>query len=97
MDFLFIREIIYELATLAYAGATLKIYSVENPMVIQQSMASGEPLVALDVDGVTYLIENGKTGFLLDCGYIESLVEKIMLFLSKKDLRRKFGISDKQY
>ena len=44
------------------------------PRVILEAMALGTPVIASDVDGVSELIENGKSGFLFSPTDTPSLV-----------------------
>ncbi len=66
------------------------------PLVILQAMAAGKAVVAARIGGIPYLIEDSRTGFLVDCGDVKSLAEKIKLLLNNKDLRKKFGENAKQ-
>lgn len=76
----------------------LALSSVEetSPMVIQQAMAAGKPVVGTRVGGIPYLVKNEETGFVIDCGDIKGLAEKIMLLLKDKNLRSKMGQKAKQ-
>lgn len=62
-----------------------------SPMVIQEAMAVGKPVVATRVGGVPYLVDDGQTGFLVESGDIDELAEKILSILSNDGLRSKMG------
>jgi len=57
---------------------------------IAEAMASGVPVIATDVGGVSELIEDEKTGFLLKSGSAEDLTRKIkhLLDLPTDDLKK---------
>ena len=61
------------------------------PMVIAEAMACGKPVVATNICGIPYMIEDGKTGFLFDPGDVQKLAEKILVLLKDKNLRDKMG------
>ena len=65
-------------------------------MVMQQAMAVGKAVVATRVGGIPYFVNDSTTGFLIDCGDVEGLAEKIKLLLSNNDMRSKFGENAKQ-
>lgn len=67
-----------------------------SPMVIQQAMAAGKAVVATRVGGIPFLVEDGKTGFLVDREDIKELARKLKLLLKNEDLRRRFGKRAKQ-
>lgn len=60
-------------------------------MVLQQAMAAGKPVVATRVGGIPCIVEDDKTGFLVEIGNTEDMGEKIRLLLQNTDLRQKFG------
>ena len=76
----------------------LVLFSLQenSPMVIQQAMAAGKPVVAARVGGTPFLIEDGKTGFLVNAKDVKGLAEKIKKLFSNKDLRKKFGENARQ-
>jgi glycosyltransferase involved in cell wall biosynthesis len=69
----------------------LTSYQETAPMVIIQAMAAGKPVVATNVGGVSDLIEDGETGFLINCDDIMGLVDKINLLLGNPEKRRIMG------
>lgn len=54
-------------------------------IVLLEAMASGKPVIA--TKGITYLIEDGKTGLLVNYGDNEELAEKILKLMNNKKLR----------
>jgi len=61
------------------------------PNVVMEAMASGRAVVATDVGDVPYLIEDGKTGFVVQRGDPEMLVERIATLVSDPARCRKMG------
>ncbi len=61
------------------------------PRVIPQAMASGLPVAANAVDGVTEVIEDGKNGFLIPAGNVEMMAEKVVLLLKNPALRKQIA------
>lgn len=56
-----------------------------------EAMACGTPVVASDVGGLSYLVRDGETGFLVPEGNAERFAEKISLLLHDTALRNKMG------
>ncbi|GEM_PF-2912368 len=64
----------------AFSEAYCLILSSKNetaPMVIAEAQAAKTPVIASDVGGVKYMIENGKNGLIYQMGNIQQLKERI--------------------
>jgi glycosyltransferase involved in cell wall biosynthesis len=61
------------------------------PMAVLQAMASGKAIVASNVGGIPYIIDDGINGFLVKRMDANALAEKISLFLKDRTLRKEFG------
>ncbi|MCD6218844.1 glycosyltransferase family 4 protein [Candidatus Calescamantes bacterium] len=61
------------------------------PMSIAESMAAGKPVICTRVGGIPEMVEDGKTGFLIEPGDWHGLAEKISLLLKEGNLRREMG------
>jgi glycosyltransferase involved in cell wall biosynthesis len=59
--------------------------------VLVEAMAAGKPVIAFDASSSPEIVENGKTGFLVPFGDLESFVLKAKLFARDAELRRKMG------
>jgi glycosyltransferase involved in cell wall biosynthesis len=59
------------------------------PNVCIESMAMGVPVVATRISAIPELIENGKTGLLVDPGNPDALAEAMIQALTDADLRQK--------
>jgi glycosyltransferase involved in cell wall biosynthesis len=60
-------------------------------IVCLEAMASGKPVVASNVGGIPFVVEEGKTGLLFESGNIEDLAKKVITLLQDKELREKMG------
>jgi glycosyltransferase involved in cell wall biosynthesis len=56
-----------------------------------EAMASGKPVIAFDVGGISDWLEDNKSGFLVERENVAGLVEKINLFLNNRELATKMG------
>jgi glycosyltransferase involved in cell wall biosynthesis len=56
-----------------------------------EAMACGVAVVATKVDGVPELVEDGRTGFLVESGDHEELAGKIAMLLNDNQLRTEVG------
>jgi D-inositol-3-phosphate glycosyltransferase len=61
-------------------------------MVALEAMACGTPVIASRVGGLTFTVQDGRTGFLVPSDDPEELAEKLALLLSDEDLRRQMGL-----
>ena len=66
------------------------------PIVLLEAMAFGKPVVASNVGGIPYVLEDGKMGLLFECGNINDLVEKLIILLQNSELREKMGESGRE-
>lgn len=60
-------------------------------MVALEAMACGAPVVASQVGGLAYLVQDGVTGFTVPADDPQALAEKLMLILRDRHLRRRLG------
>ncbi len=64
-----------------------------SPMVIAEAMAAGVPVVATRVGGVGHLVQEGRTGYLVDVGDVAALAQRIAGLLAEEPTRRSFAAS----
>lgn len=77
-----------------YREATLFVlpsYEESQGIVLLEAMACGKPVVASNVGGIPFVVEEGKTGLLFESGNIEDLADKIMTILENEKLREKMS------
>lgn len=75
-------------------GAKFLVHTSQSegcPNVVMEAMAAGRAVVATDVGDIPYLIEDGKTGFVVQREDSEALVDRIVTLLTNPDLCRQMG------
>ena len=66
------------------------------PIIVEEAMAAGVPVVAANLCGMPYMIEDGRSGFLVDGDDLGQVAEKIQLVLSNSMLATAMGERAKQ-
>ena len=61
------------------------------PNVVMEAMAAGRPVVATDSGDIPYLVEDGKTGFVVRRGDFQALVECLATLTADPGLCRQMG------
>ena len=61
------------------------------PLSLKEAQLMRKPVIATDVGGNPEMMVDGKTGFLVEKGNHEQLIDKIRLLLEDKDLAKKMG------
>jgi glycosyltransferase involved in cell wall biosynthesis len=69
----------------------LPSYQETAPMVVQEAMAAGLPVIATRICGVPYQIADGASGFLVDAGDTESIADRLRSVLSDRAMAARFG------
>ena len=65
-------------------------------LVLVEAMAAGKPIVATNVGGIPYVVDDGKTGFLVGYGEIEKIAKSILKLLENDKLRAEMGENGKE-
>ncbi len=76
------------------AGAAFLVHTAENegcPNAIMEAMACGRAVVATDAGDVPYLIDNGKTGFVVPQEDEVALADRIAILLNDRELCCRMG------
>ena len=71
----------------------LPSYQETAPMVIQEAMASGVPVIASNICGIPHQVIDGRTGFLVPAGDVDALAHRLELLLSDSNMRQEMGIA----
>jgi glycosyltransferase involved in cell wall biosynthesis len=61
------------------------------PLSVIEAMSVGKPIVASAVGGISELVADGSSGYLVSPGNVEQLVEKLRRLVADGRLRRHFG------
>jgi glycosyltransferase involved in cell wall biosynthesis len=64
--------------------------------MIAEAMAFGKPVVATRVGGIPELVDEGKTGFLVNRGDVRAVSERILRLLDDGELRKTLGWAGRQ-
>jgi glycosyltransferase involved in cell wall biosynthesis len=62
-----------------------------TPNVVMEAMAAGLPVVATRVGGVVDLVQDGETGFSVDVGDDDAMVDAVATLVEDRCLRRRMG------
>jgi glycosyltransferase involved in cell wall biosynthesis len=66
------------------------------PLVVTEAMASGKPVIGARSGGITELIADGESGFVVPPMSPESLAEKMVLLAESAELRATMGRAARQ-
>jgi D-inositol-3-phosphate glycosyltransferase len=66
-------------------------------MAALEAMACGTPVIASDVGGLGFLVQDGKTGFTVPDGDPDLLYGKLSLLLENPQLRQRMGAAATEY
>jgi len=61
------------------------------PRVLVEALATGVPVVAMDVDGVAEVVRDGENGFLVGEGDVEALASRVAEVLRDRGLRERLA------
>lgn len=61
------------------------------PLVIEEAMAAGVPVVASRLCGMPHMIDDGKSGYLVDPNNQNEIVEKMLQILGNDKMNREMG------
>jgi glycosyltransferase involved in cell wall biosynthesis len=67
------------------------------PLVLCEAGAAGLPSVATDLAAVPEIVVEGETGFLVDAGDVQGLIERLRTLVLDPELRRRMGRAARQH
>jgi glycosyltransferase involved in cell wall biosynthesis len=82
------------LKSMAYSAADLFLFPTRAdnlPLVLQESMACGTPMVSFKIGGVSDLVRPGVTGYLAQPEDVEDFCSGIVQLLEDDDMRERMG------
>jgi len=68
-----------------------------SPLTLLEAQLMQKPVIATDVGGIPELMINKKTGFLVEKGNSQQLIEKIELLLTNKNLSEQMGEEGRKF
>jgi len=74
----------------------LPSYREGTPRVITEAMASGLPVIATDIAGIPEQVADRESGFLIEPGDVDALVNRLDRLASLESLRREFGTAGRE-
>jgi len=74
----------------------LSSYKEGLPNVIMEAMAAGKPVVATDVGGVSELVMDEETGFLVPSNNVEKLSQAVITLLESSNIAERMGEKGKE-
>jgi glycosyltransferase involved in cell wall biosynthesis len=66
------------------------------PVVFQEAMSAGKPIVANNVDGVRDVVIQGETGYVVTPHRPQEMAERILTLLNNDELCTRFGLTAQQ-
>ena len=82
---------------LAKAGVFLLPSRQENsPMAIAEAMAAGIPVIASNRCGMPYMVQDGRTGFLIDPESTDQIAQRLDELLAAPELAQRMGQAGQQ-
>ena len=77
-----------------YEGLDIVVLTSLNegtPVSLIEAMAAGRPVVTTNVGGVKDIVEDGKSGYLVESGNVEEFTKKLLELVRDPEKRRTFG------
>jgi len=68
-----------------------------SPLTLQEAQLMEKPVIATNVGGIPELMENKKSGFLVEKGNSEDLIKKISYILTNQKESKQMGINGKKF
>ena len=68
-----------------------------TPNVVMEAMACGLPVIATNVGEVSALVQDGQTGYLVEPGSSEAIVDKLQILMGNRELRMKMGAAGRAF
>ena len=68
-----------------------------SPLTLQEAQLMKKPVVATNVGGISELMKDNETGFLVKKGSADELIEKLSLLINDKEKRKIMGDAGKKF
>ncbi|MEK6802002.1 MAG: glycosyltransferase family 4 protein [Nitrospirota bacterium] len=81
------------------ADSAFLVHTAEDegcPNVVMEAMACGRAVVAMDAGDIPFLVEDGKTGFVVSRGDVTRFAERVFQLLTDNDLRNRMSLAARE-
>ena len=68
-----------------------------SPLTIQEAQLMEKPVVATNVGGVSEVLKNDETGFLVEKGNADQVIDKLSLLINDEDKRKTMGRAGRKF
>tara|TARA_Y100000817_G_scaffold115391_1_gene90428 strand:- start:757 stop:1044 length:288 start_codon:yes stop_codon:yes gene_type:complete len=68
-----------------------------SPLTLQEAQLMEKPVIATNVGGIPELMENGKTGFLVEKGNPKDLLEKLSILFNNLENSKEMGRKGREF
>ena len=68
-----------------------------SPLTLQEAQLMKKPVIATNIGGIPELMKNNETGFLVEKGNSNELIEKISFLLENKEKMNEMGIAGRKF
>lgn len=66
------------------------------PMIVEEAMAAGVPVVASRIGGLPYMVQEGQTGYLIEPNSINEIAASLIKLLESKEVNNAMGERSRQ-
>lgn len=85
-----------DFSTLVNAFSASDIFIIPSlednqPNTIMEAMAFGLPIIGFNCGGIPELVKNGKTGYVVEKGDVQNLLQNVQFLLKNEDARKKIS------
>jgi len=85
------RKEVWDLLAAVDMVAVPSLWPDPLPRTVMEAMAVGKPVVAYDTGGVSEMVAEGRTGFMVSPGDVDGLADRMVRLAGETELRRRFG------
>jgi glycosyltransferase involved in cell wall biosynthesis len=65
--------------------------SEASPTSVWEAMSMAKPVLCTDVGDVALMLKDGESGFIVPCGDVDLLVERLKILVKDSEVRKQFG------
>ena len=68
-----------------------------SPLTLQEAQLMKKPVIATNVGGIPELMKDKESGFLVEKGNAEDIIEKVKIFLDDKEKAKQMGVAGRKF